>query len=75
VIRDGAHDADARAVFGSAVLEADAPPRAAGASDQKRHLRTYALTPLQQTRLNAALAAGRDPRPWLSPRQRLAWEP
>jgi len=79
VVGDGAEDADARAVFGSAVLEADAPPRPAGASDQKHHLRAsplraYALTPLQQTRLNAALAAGRDPRPWLSPRQRLAWE-
>ncbi len=53
------------------------PPRPAKASDQKRHLigTRYASLPLtrfQQTRVNAALAAGRDPTPWLSPRQREA---
>ena len=54
-----------------------APPRPAKASDDKRHLqrsplRALELTPLQQTRVNAALAAGEDATRWLSPRQRAA---
>jgi hypothetical protein len=43
--------------------------------DQKFHLKRSPLagldaTPLQQARMNSALARGEDPRAWLSPRQR-----
>lgn len=49
--------------------------RSAPASDQLRHLNAsplsrLPLTPLQASRLNAALAAGEDPSLWLSPFQR-----
>ncbi len=44
------------------------------ATDDKYSLRSHVLarvglTPVQATRVNAALAAGRDPLPWLTPRQ------
>jgi hypothetical protein len=63
----------ARRVFG-----ARARPRRdfrAAPDDDKYRLRhsglaALPLTPLQQTRVNAALAAGRPAVPWLSPRQR-----
>ena len=73
------HDAEqaaiARSIFGDDVLAARGQPRKAPESDQKRHLRAsklrhLTLTPLQATRINAALADRKDPRPWLSPRQR-----
>jgi len=66
---------DARAVFGENATLERARASAAKPSDDKRHLRASAyvqvdLTPLQRTRVNSALAAGEDPRKWLSPRQR-----
>ncbi|MEZ4442005.1 MAG: VPGUxxT family thioredoxin-like (seleno)protein, type 2 [Polyangiaceae bacterium] len=50
------------------------PARPADDSDQKIHLarsryRYLPLTPLQATRVNAALGKGSNPRRWLSPRQ------
>ncbi len=62
-------------IFGSDAGLDPAEARPAPDSDQKRHLRLskYArleLTPLQQVRVNSALARGDDPRELLSPRQR-----
>jgi len=76
VFARGADEAQAAAeVFGDAVRETDAPIRRADEADQKRHLRASELagldlTPMQRTRVNAALANGTDPLRWLSPRQR-----
>ena len=63
--------------IGSRSRHDDATFRAAGDTDQKWHLRrsafaTLTLTGAQAARINADLAAGRDPRSWLSPRQRQA---
>ena len=68
-----------RARFGERAALAPEAPRPAQASDQLHHLgrsplRYLPLTPLQARRVNAALAAGDDPRPLLAPRQR-ALEP
>jgi hypothetical protein len=65
----------ARDVFGRRVERARGSVRVAPAGDQKRHLRAsplrhLVLTEFQQMRINAALAEGADPSPWLSPRQR-----
>jgi hypothetical protein len=65
----------ARERFGPAVALEPGAARAASDRDQKYHLRrsrlrAAELTPRQATRLNAALAAGLDPAPLLSPRQR-----
>lgn len=56
-------------------LASDAPAEAAAPTDQKHYLRgsplaRLALTPLQSTRVNAALAAGEDPLVFLTPTQR-----
>ena len=58
---------------------ADQKVRAAKPSDDKHALRRSAyakleLLPIQQTRVNAALAQKRDARPWLTPKQRNALE-
>jgi len=77
-VYDEAERALAAAAFGEdAVALVDDPVRSARASDQKRHLRASPLdrldlTPLQASRVNAALGRGEDPRPFLSPRQRAA---
>jgi hypothetical protein len=73
--RDEAQLEAARRVVGSCAVRSDEPSRAAPADDQKRHLRfsplrALDLTPLQEARVNAALAAGVPVDPWLSPRQR-----
>ena len=52
----------------------DEAPRRAPASDQKRYLRRsplalLPLTPMQRTKVNAALGGGTEPRAWISPRQ------
>ncbi len=67
----------ARKVFGDAASLAETIPRSAPDSDQKRSLRgtpfaQLELTPRQQMRVNADLAAGRSPVRHLSPRQRRA---
>ncbi len=74
---DGTQLREAEAVYGDRARVSEAPPRRAPAADQKRHLRASPLraldlTPLQQTRVNAALATGGDPLQWLSPSQRQA---
>ena len=79
VLHDESQRAAAVASYGEAVRVSSTPPTPSKASDQKRHLRHSALralplTRFQQTRVNAALAQGEDPRPWLSPRQRAALE-
>jgi len=71
-------DAQQRAaaeVFGDRVVRVRAYASPAQESDQKRALlgtpyRALALTPAQAVRVNAAVAAGRSPARWLSPRQR-----
>ena len=73
--RNGAQRSIAEQVFGDAVAPNDAPLREAGRNDQKYYLlrsgsRHLVLTPRQAVRVNAALAAGLDPAPHLSPRQR-----
>jgi len=65
---------EARAVVGARAARSDEAARPAAATDQKHDLqasplRLVPLTPLQATRVNAALAAGEDPARWLSPRQ------
>ncbi len=79
VLHDETQREAAVASYGDAVRLSTTPPRPSKASDQKRHLRhsklrDLPLTRFQQTRVNAALAQGQDPRPWLSPRQRAAVE-
>lgn len=73
--RDEAQLAAARRVVGTRAVRSDERSRPAPESDQKRHLRLSALagldlTPLQEARVNAALAAGTPVDRWLSPRQR-----
>jgi len=75
--RDEAQLAAARRVVGARAVRSDEVSRTAPDSDQKRHLRFSPLagldlTPLQEARINAALAAGRPVERWLSPRQREA---
>ena len=65
----------AKGIFGARATLVEQSASAAKPSDQKYHLnhsalRDLDLTPLQATRVNAALAAGGDPTIWLSPRQR-----
>jgi hypothetical protein len=65
----------ARQLFGDRVTSDRGPLRAARARDQKYYLRRSPLkdldlTPRQAVRVNAAMAAGLDPGPHLSPRQR-----
>ena len=77
VLHDPSQRPAAETAYGRAVRVSDTPPRPSKASDQKRHwkrsgYRALPLTRFQQTRVNAALARGADPRPWLSPRQRAA---
>ena len=74
-VREPARLEAARAAWGDRARSSAKRPRAARDSDQKRYLRATPLakldlTPLQQTRVNAALANGQDPLRWLSPRQR-----
>ncbi len=77
-VPDAGQERAAAAVLGAdAVRRAPGAMRSARASDQQRHLRASPLaaldlTPLQRTRVNAALASGDDPARWLSPRQRAA---
>jgi hypothetical protein len=64
----------ARKRLGERAVRTDARLRDAGASDLKWHLqrsplRWLPLTPAQAARVNSDLAAGRDARRWLSPRQ------
>lgn len=59
---------------GTRASRAEGRARTASDSDQKRHLRrsefrSLPLTPGQAARVNADLAAGREPERWLSPRQ------
>jgi len=75
--RDDAQLVAARRVVGARAVRSDETSRPAPDSDQKRHLRFSALaglelTPLQQARINAALAAGTRVERWLSPRQKEA---
>jgi hypothetical protein len=75
IVRDEAERQLASQAFGRSVHVSRTPPRPAPESDQKRHLRrtplaSLPLTHLQRTRINAALARGDDPSPWLTPRQR-----
>jgi hypothetical protein len=72
---DEAQLAAARRRLGERAAGSDARAREASDADQKWHLRRSALrhvpiTPAQAARVNAELAAGRDPLVWLSPRQR-----
>ncbi len=65
----------ARRKLGAQASRSDAPVRAASDADQKWYLRqspfaSLPLTPAQAARMNADVAAGRDPSRWLSPRQR-----
>ena len=65
----------ARQLFGDRVTSDSGPLRVARARDQKYYLRRsplkkLELTPRQALRANAAVAAGLDPAPHLSPRQR-----
>ena len=60
--------------LGDRAVRTDARARDASDSDRKFHLqrsplRYLPLTPAQAARINSDLAAGRDPRRWLSPRQ------
>lgn len=64
----------AEPIFAGRVSIAKERARSAPQGDQKRHLSRSPygkldLTPTQSVRVNAALAAGEDPRRWLSPRQ------
>jgi len=73
--RSGEQLREAGRVVGERAVRSDEPARDAAASDQKYYLQhsplqSLPLTPLQATRVNAALAAGEDPAQWLSPRQR-----
>ena len=73
--RTGAQRSTAEEVFGDAVTPNDGLLSEAGPNDQKYYLqrsrlRHLLLTPRQALRANAALAAGLDPGPHLSPRQR-----
>ncbi len=74
-----AHDDEqletARGLAGEIAAGLDAPARSAKASDQKfalnhSELRHLPLTPMQATKVNADLRAGKDPSRRLSPRQR-----
>jgi len=65
----------ARRKLGAQASRSEAPVRAASDADQKWYLRqspfaSLPLTPAQAARMNADVAAGRDPSRWLSPRQR-----
>ncbi len=65
----------ARARVGERAARADAPATSAPPADRTRHLNgtrwaALPLTPMQATRVNAALARGEDPERWLSPGQR-----
>jgi hypothetical protein len=73
-VHDAAQRAAAEAIFGDAVTLATGHLREAGSRDQKYYLRRSPwkdadLTPRQALRVNAALEAGLDPAPHLSPRQ------
>ncbi len=76
--RDEGELRQASEVWGTRARLAPGPVQTARDSDQKRYLRgarleglrALDLTPLQRTRVNAALGLGRDPLRWLSPRQR-----
>lgn len=75
--RDAGELETARSIYPDAARLAPQAPRAARAADQKRYLSatplaSLELTPLQQARVNAALANGTDPLRWLSPSQRSA---
>ncbi len=75
VARSQAELAIAHEVFGDEASLSHQPSRPAGLLDDKRYLkqspyRDLELTPLQATKMNAALARGTDPSLWLSPRQR-----
>lgn len=64
----------ARRIAGDRAVRRDVEVRTAPDADRKRALRASPLwwvpmTPLQQSRVNGALARGEDPTPWLSPRQ------
>lgn len=71
-------EADRRGVAGKAWRDGDPGFREAPPSDQKRHLsgtrweKAPDLTPLQAARINSALADGKDPAAWLTPRQAAA---
>ncbi len=72
-------EAAARQVFGDAVTRSATALRPARSGDQKYDLRRSSwkdatLTPQQEVLVNAALAAERDPSPYLSPRQARAPE-
>jgi hypothetical protein len=76
VVPDDTRAGEAAAVFGDRVQRSRTAFRLASDGDQKRHLRASPLakldlTPIQQARVNAALADGTDPLRWLSPRQRM----
>lgn len=69
----------ARERVGGRAERLEGAPRAAKASDQlyylgRSHLRFVPLTPAQARQVNAALGAMADPRPFLSPRQRVLAE-
>jgi hypothetical protein len=71
---DAQHDAATEAV-GDAAARLTTPARDAKPSDRthalrRTPLRYLPLTPMQATKVNAAIARGDDPSPWLSPRQR-----
>lgn len=64
----------ARAALGDRARPLAGKPRASKDSDQLYYLRRsplryVPLTPLQATRVNAALGANSDPATWMSPRQ------
>ena len=74
-----AHDDEqlerARSVARDAARPLPAPARDAKPSDRRfalgrTSLRLVPMTPLQATRINAAIRTGTDPLAWLSPRQR-----
>ncbi|HYM82110.1 MAG TPA: VPGUxxT family thioredoxin-like (seleno)protein, type 2 [Candidatus Limnocylindria bacterium] len=73
--RDDDQHRTARALVGERAVRGAGSGRSASGSDQKHSLersplRLLPLTPMQATRVNAALALGTDPQRWLSPRQR-----
>ena len=75
--RDDAQLATARAKVAERAVRSDEAAKDAEASDQKHALRASPLrsvpmTAAQAAKVNAALAAGQDPMPWLAPSQREA---